>query len=188
MQNECDMIPLMMQANFKPKGWLGLILGTRLWYAFWDADADDDSAFEKRLDAVCKEIGDRGKPKVSEAVPPSAPAPAPALAPAPAVSRAPAPVEAPATPSRAALIPAAVATPGQSFTPTMYMVSPTPQLQLHGGATGSSLTELSEFMKEQHQMLMEREGRSKQGWKRNGKRRRPSWSSRRQRWSCSGKR
>jgi hypothetical protein len=31
MQNDCDMIPLMMQSNFKPKGWLGLILGTRLW-------------------------------------------------------------------------------------------------------------------------------------------------------------
>ena len=31
MQNECDMVPLMMQSNFKAKGWLGLILGTRLW-------------------------------------------------------------------------------------------------------------------------------------------------------------
>lgn len=30
-EEECDMIPLMMQANFKAKGWLGLILGTRLW-------------------------------------------------------------------------------------------------------------------------------------------------------------
>jgi hypothetical protein len=28
MQNDCDMIPLMVQSNFKPKGWLGLILGT----------------------------------------------------------------------------------------------------------------------------------------------------------------
>ena len=34
MQNECDMIPLMMDSNFKPKGWLGLILGTRLWCKF----------------------------------------------------------------------------------------------------------------------------------------------------------
>ena len=31
MQNECDMIPLMVQSNFKANGWLGLILGTRLW-------------------------------------------------------------------------------------------------------------------------------------------------------------
>ena len=37
MQNECDMVPLMMQANFKAKGWLGLILGTRLWCKFASA-------------------------------------------------------------------------------------------------------------------------------------------------------
>ena len=30
-QQEVDMIPLMMQKDFKPKGWLGLILGTRMW-------------------------------------------------------------------------------------------------------------------------------------------------------------
>ena len=28
---EVDMIPLMMSKDFKPKGWLGLILGTRMW-------------------------------------------------------------------------------------------------------------------------------------------------------------
>jgi hypothetical protein len=32
-QQELDMIPLMMQKGYSPKGWLGLILGTRLWYA-----------------------------------------------------------------------------------------------------------------------------------------------------------
>eukprot|EP01046_Picozoa_sp_COSAG06_P006604 COSAG06_NODE_312_length_17767_cov_17.644895_7_plen_78_part_00 len=26
MQNDCDMIPLMVQSNFKPKGWLGLMM------------------------------------------------------------------------------------------------------------------------------------------------------------------
>ena len=30
-QQELDMIPLMMSEGFKPKGWLGLILGTRMW-------------------------------------------------------------------------------------------------------------------------------------------------------------
>jgi hypothetical protein len=34
-QQELDMIPLMMQKDYSPKGWLGLILGTRLWYAMW---------------------------------------------------------------------------------------------------------------------------------------------------------
>ena len=32
-QQELDMIPLMIQKDYSPKGWLGLILGTRLWYA-----------------------------------------------------------------------------------------------------------------------------------------------------------
>ena len=30
-QQELDMIPLMVQNDYSPKGWLGLILGTRLW-------------------------------------------------------------------------------------------------------------------------------------------------------------
>jgi hypothetical protein len=30
-QQELDMIPLRMSKDFTPKGWLGLILGTRLW-------------------------------------------------------------------------------------------------------------------------------------------------------------
>ena len=30
-QQELDMIPLMMQKDYSPKGWLGLILGTRMW-------------------------------------------------------------------------------------------------------------------------------------------------------------
>ena len=33
-QQELDMIPLMMSKDFKPKGWLGLILGTRMWCKF----------------------------------------------------------------------------------------------------------------------------------------------------------
>ena len=69
-QQELDMVPLMLTEGFKPKGWLGLILGTRMWYAFWDADQDEDAAFELRLDAVVREIGDRGKPMLSETVTP----------------------------------------------------------------------------------------------------------------------
>ena len=36
-QQELDMIPLMMQKDYSAKGWLGLILGTRLWYAMHSA-------------------------------------------------------------------------------------------------------------------------------------------------------
>ena len=38
------MIPLMVQQDYKPQGWLGLILGTRMWYAMWEAEQDDDAA------------------------------------------------------------------------------------------------------------------------------------------------
>jgi hypothetical protein len=69
-QQELDMIPLMMTKGYSAKGWLGLILGTRMWYGFWDADQDDDAAFERRLDSVIREIGDRGKLVLPEAIPP----------------------------------------------------------------------------------------------------------------------
>eukprot|EP01043_Picozoa_sp_COSAG02_P069994 COSAG02_NODE_12222_length_1577_cov_1.075051_1_plen_53_part_10 len=50
---------------------MGLILGSRMWYAMWDAEKDDDAAFERRVDSVVREIGERGKlVMVSEAVPP----------------------------------------------------------------------------------------------------------------------
>jgi hypothetical protein len=140
------MIPLMVQQDYKPQGWLGLILGTRMWYSMWDAEQDDDTAFERRLDSVVREIGDRGKLlTVSEAVPPfHEPTPAPAPAPAPVAKRAsvpaPAParehapvrmtppprsmttaVEAPAPAPVAAVAPAFVpSTPAQAFTPMVH--------------------------------------------------------------------
>eukprot|EP01046_Picozoa_sp_COSAG06_P007140 COSAG06_NODE_344_length_17074_cov_116.626510_19_plen_166_part_00 len=86
-QQELDMVPLMMQKDYSPKGWLGMILGTRMWYALWDAETDDDTAFDRRLDSVVREIGDRGKLMMAEAVPPE---PTPAPAPAPQRSYAPA--------------------------------------------------------------------------------------------------
>jgi hypothetical protein len=67
--------------------------------ALWDTDEDDDAAFERRLDAVVREIGDRGKPARAQASVPtvgSAPPPAGTPAPAPAPARAPVPAPAPA--------------------------------------------------------------------------------------------
>ena len=89
---------------------VGLMLGTRLWYAMWDAEKDGDAAFEARVDDIVREIGDRGKLMVPEAVPPApTPAPAPVPTPAPtseqsagaagAAAPAPAPVLATPTPS-----------------------------------------------------------------------------------------
>ena len=175
------MIPLMMTQGYKPKGvreilssvttfccgnlllrlfvsaqWLGLILGTRLWYAFSGAESDDDAAFERRLDAVCREIGDRGKVGVSEGVPPlhePTPAPAPARVPkraptpAPALAPAPAPAPVPRTPT---LAPPAATTVVSSFTPSMQQASPTPQAMEmvqspSSGQEGSSFAMMSAF-------------------------------------------
>ena len=33
----------------------------RMYYAFYGAESDDDAAFEKRVDSVVREIGERGK-------------------------------------------------------------------------------------------------------------------------------
>ncbi len=71
-----DLIPLMMEANYRPRGWLGLIMGTRLYYKFFGKQLEEESAFEGQMDMLVREIGDRGKVGLSEAVPPT-PAPAP---------------------------------------------------------------------------------------------------------------
>ena len=59
-------------------------MGTRLWYAMWSANDDDDAAFERRVNPVLKEIGDRCKVVAAEGrqqlhEPTPAPSPAPTL-------------------------------------------------------------------------------------------------------------
>jgi hypothetical protein len=98
IQAEVDMVPLLMQRGYKPKGWLGLILGTKMYYCFFAAAVDTDEEFMQQMDSLCREIGDRGKGSLPEGVPP-----------------APAPVPVPATP------PQAVATVDQGFSPSMQM-------------------------------------------------------------------
>jgi hypothetical protein len=62
--SQIDCIPLMMQGAFRPnaKGWLGVLLGSRVWYAFWACrELEDEAKFEQRVDAVAREIGLRGR-------------------------------------------------------------------------------------------------------------------------------
>ena len=63
---------LMLEADYKPKGWLGLIMGSRLYYSFHGDDVQTEAVFESRLDSLTKEIGRRGLAVVPEAVPPAA--------------------------------------------------------------------------------------------------------------------
>eukprot|EP01052_Picozoa_sp_SAG31_P033152 SAG31_NODE_3711_length_3960_cov_5.475265_5_plen_482_part_01 len=47
-QSQLDMVPLMMQKDYTPKGWLGMLVGTRLWYPFYGAADEDEVTFDKR--------------------------------------------------------------------------------------------------------------------------------------------
>lgn len=72
-QQEVDFIPLMMEDGYKPTGWLGLLIGSRLYFNFHPAAVETDAAFLQQINAVVHELGERGKPKssscVSEGVP-----------------------------------------------------------------------------------------------------------------------
>ena len=88
--------------------------GTRLWYAFYGLASESDALLEERMDAVCREIGDRGRPH--EAIPPE-PAPRPVASAVPAPAPAPAPSLQPELPPSAAL--SLVADHEQGFTPSV---------------------------------------------------------------------
>ena len=51
-----DIIPLMMQQNYKPDGWLGMIVGTKLWI-----DLRNSFNVEAATGKLKKELGDRGR-------------------------------------------------------------------------------------------------------------------------------
>ena len=141
LQQEVDQIPLMVEKGYKPKGWLGLIIGTRMYYSFCAADIPDEATFQERMDAICREIGDRAragavahKPRLSEAVPPAraaAPAPAPTLAPATPAAR--------SSSSSSAV----TATADRAFTPSVVVQSsPSTALALRRGENVGSASEV----------------------------------------------
>ena len=159
-QQKLDMIPLKMQKGYSAKGWLGLILGTRMWYSFWDADQDDDAAFERRLDAVIREIGDRGKLMLPEAVTPfreptPAPAPAPKRTPAPAPVPVPAPAPTSQPPPATQQLAAAAA---RNFSPSMQslpaQVLVRQEVAPASSESAGSFSEMVSFMREERETMM----------------------------------
>ena len=46
------MIPLMMQQGFRPTGWLGLILGTKMYHRFFASAVDTDEKFLRQVDTL----------------------------------------------------------------------------------------------------------------------------------------
>ena len=60
-QQQKDMVPLMLEEDYRPKGWLGMILGVRLWYGFYGTTLGSEGAFEGKMGELCRELGARGK-------------------------------------------------------------------------------------------------------------------------------
>eukprot|EP01047_Picozoa_sp_COSAG01_P013145 COSAG01_NODE_610_length_14860_cov_222.563647_4_plen_1950_part_00 len=59
-QQEKDMVPLMLEEGYRAKGWLGMILGMRLWYGFYGTTLANEGAFEGKVEELCRELGERG--------------------------------------------------------------------------------------------------------------------------------
>ena len=60
-QQQKDMVPLMMVEGYSANGWLGMLLGVRLWYGFYGSVLASEGAFEVKVEELCRELGDRGR-------------------------------------------------------------------------------------------------------------------------------
>ena len=65
LQKKKPLVPLMLVEGYEADGWLGLLLGTSMWYGFYGATLSSASAFEGRVDALSRELGDRGRADVA---------------------------------------------------------------------------------------------------------------------------
>ena len=59
-QRQKEMVPLMVEEGYRADGWLGMLLGVRLWYAFCGSVLTSESSFEGKMEELCRELGDRG--------------------------------------------------------------------------------------------------------------------------------
>jgi hypothetical protein len=132
-------------------------MGTQMYISFSDAEHDTDEAFEKRVDNVAREIGDRGKPNAKSTLAPEGVPPAPAPAPAPAPSPVLAPVPEPAPAPAQALAATTTVRPAtaETFSPTM--LSPAATEGLGDAVSTASFKDLACFLVEmRHDAVMER--------------------------------
>ena len=60
MQREVPTIPLMLADGYRADGWLGMLIGTRMWYGFFGAVLTEESLFDSKLSELCRDIGLRG--------------------------------------------------------------------------------------------------------------------------------
>ena len=144
----CCTLLQMMQQNYRPTGWLGLLLGTKVYFSFHPAAIKTEAAFMQQIDAVARDLGERGKAKpsrpaaaahVAEGVPPAgwSAASAPAAAASDIMS----------PPAR---------TPERSFTPSMQQLS-SPVAATGRTADEGSSAALVEAVLSQQRLILQRE-------------------------------
>jgi hypothetical protein len=61
MQREVEAVPLLLEEGYQADGWLGMMMGTKLWFGLYGDALSSESVFESRMEAVAFELGDRGR-------------------------------------------------------------------------------------------------------------------------------
>eukprot|EP01047_Picozoa_sp_COSAG01_P023053 COSAG01_NODE_1389_length_10493_cov_12.367414_3_plen_315_part_00 len=161
-QRRLPLIPLMMEADYRPTGWLGLLLGCKLYINFHPAALASDAAFQGQMDAVERELQGLGKcaaASMSEGVPPSLARQQPVAAAeppltAPGLSSVCAPVALGGVPDP---LDAAPLTPGR-FTPSFdHLSSPSPSTGGLEAVAPSVAAAHVDLLLGQQRLMLERE-------------------------------
>lgn len=50
------MVPITLERNYKPDGWLGMLVGSKVWL-----DLTQESKFEGNIQMLVRQIGEKGK-------------------------------------------------------------------------------------------------------------------------------
>ena len=58
-------VPLMLETSYRPNGWLGIMLGSRLYYEFTEAALSNAAEWERVADSVSQEVRRHGAPPPS---------------------------------------------------------------------------------------------------------------------------
>jgi hypothetical protein len=61
MQREVEAVPLLLEEGYQADGWLGMMMGTKLWFGLYGEALSSEGVFESRMEAVAFELGDRGR-------------------------------------------------------------------------------------------------------------------------------
>jgi hypothetical protein len=71
LQKKKPLVPLMLVEGYEADGWLGLLLGTSMWYGFYGDMLSSESSFASRVDSLARELGARGRADAAVAASPS---------------------------------------------------------------------------------------------------------------------